>query len=78
MTSRYIEISEVQSQLGGISRKTLIRKLRRGVIPGGELLYRLEAKGGARANHKPGERWVVVREVFERWMKAREVVKKAG
>lgn len=52
-----MRVQEVVHDLG-LSRQTIVRLLKTGRVPGGELLYTTD---------RGRERWVVDRAVYERW-----------
>jgi hypothetical protein len=62
LRARWLSVRDVAASLDLTPTWTL-RLLRRGTIPGGEMMYRFEGK--------KGERWHVDAEVFAAWLEAR-------
>lgn len=75
--SPHMKMSEVYARLPLLTRQTVLRLVKRGVIPGGEKLYTIPPRPG----EKTWERWIVRRERFEAWDRLQhmeDIIKAAG
>lgn len=66
LTDPWMKMREVYSKLPHLSRQTVLRLVKTGKIPGGELVYRLD--------RRPGEKegagvWNVRRAKFDAWLR---------
>lgn len=66
---KWMKMKEVYARLSHMSRQTVLRLVKTGKIPGGELLFTLEKRSG----HKSAERWVVNRQRFDAWDRLRNI-----